>query len=74
MREKAASPLGFRPKGKNAERLAFANRIGLNCSDLINRALDKSLQSELEQAMREHRNELERRKTELETALAMPVP
>ena len=53
----------FRPWAKNQERLALADRLGINVSELINEVLDRHL--------KEH---LDGKTKELREALSVPIP
>ena len=53
----------FRPSPKNQERLEFADRIGLNVSELINEVLEKHFKALMEAKARNIRE-----------ALSQPVP
>lgn len=55
---KQTSPRAFRPSGKNQERLDYADKIGLNVSELINNLLDEHLKPALEKAVRKLRSDL----------------
>lgn len=64
---KLGSTRGFRPWPKNRERLEFAEKFGLNCSEIINQVLEKHLKDALETA-------LKTRQSEIREALAAKVP
>lgn len=65
--EKAGAPRGFRPRPKTAERLDYAEKLGLNCSELINKILDDNLRDYIAK-------ELKARQNEIREALAAPLP
>lgn len=65
--EKAGSSRGFRPRGKTAERLEYADRLGINVSELVNEVLDAHLKDAL-------KRRIERQKETLEKALEAPIP
>jgi len=48
----------FKPWPQNQERLAFAEKLDLNVSELINEVLEKHLRSHLEAKTRKLREEL----------------
>lgn len=58
-----AKQRSFRPWPKNDERLAFAEKLDLNVSEVINEILDENL-----------RPHLERKTKKIREALAVPVP
>jgi len=66
-REKLGPARGFRPLPKVQERLQFAERFGINCSELINRVLENHLREYLAK-------ELQSRKAKLREALEAPLP
>lgn len=47
MKEKLGPAKAFRPKGKTRERIEFAEKLGINVSDLVNRILDEHLRDYL---------------------------
>jgi len=53
----------FRPSAKNRARLAFADKIGLNVSELVNEVLEKHLKEAIEDRARKIRE-----------AVSAPVP
>lgn len=67
MSEKAGKTWAFRPRPKTAERLSYAEKLGIDRSALVNDVLEEHLRTHLEKSIRE-------RKQELQSALAMPVP
>jgi hypothetical protein len=64
---KVGQPRYFRLKPKTEERLEYAERLGVNCPDLINRVLERHLKEELMSYLQE-------RQTEIGKALAAPLP
>lgn len=60
---KAAAPRTFRAWPENEERLAFAKRIGLDVTELVNEVLAKGLKPVLEQKAKKIRE-----------AVTAPVP
>ncbi len=62
---KTIKPRAFRPWPENEERLEFADKLGLNVSELINEILKES------KALKE---KLERRQAELRKFVAAPIP
>jgi len=58
---------GFRPRGKTAERIEVAEKLGMNISDLVNKVLDKHLRQYLEA-------EVEQRKLEYRRLIEAPIP
>jgi len=65
--DKAGGTTGFRPRGKTAERLEFAERFGINRSELINRILEDHLRNYLAR-------EVEKKRTQLKQTLEMSLP
>jgi len=65
--QKLGPTRGFRPRLKTQERLEFAERVGINCSELINEVLEKHLREHLAK-------ELQDRKSKLREALEAPLP
>jgi hypothetical protein len=66
-KQKLGPSRGFRPRPKTQERLEFAERVGINCSELINDVLEKHLREQLAR-------ELQDRKVKLREALEAPLP
>jgi len=64
---KAGAMTGFRPRGKTAERLEFAERFGICRSELINRILEDHLADYLAQ-------EVKKKRAQLKQTLEMPLP
>lgn len=64
---KVGAAVGFRPRGKTAERLEFAERFGINRSELIGRILDDHLRDYLEK-------EVEKRRVQLKRTLESQLP
>jgi post-segregation antitoxin (ccd killing protein) len=52
MTDKRTPPRNFRPWPSNQERLALAERLGLNVSELINEVLDTNIARHLEEKAR----------------------
>ena len=71
---KAAATRGFRPRGKTAERLEYADALGLNIAELVNEVLDAHLRVHLETVVRKKSEEIEARQKKLQAALLTPVP
>jgi post-segregation antitoxin (ccd killing protein) len=58
MSNKKAVPRNFRVWPENQERLEFAEKVGLNVSEVLNEALTKSLKATLEKMLKEKREAL----------------
>lgn len=67
MSVKKNSTRGFRPKGKTRERLEYAEKLGLNISELVNNILEDHLRDYLSK-------EIKDRQAALREALNAPVP
>ena len=67
MAEKRTGPFTFRPSQVNRKRLDYAAELGLNCAEIVNDVLEKSLQAEIQKAVKE-------KATKLQKALSAPVP
>jgi len=58
MRSLKSVPRNFRVWPENQERLEFAEKVGLNVSEVINEALTKSLKVTLEAKLKKMREQL----------------
>jgi hypothetical protein len=61
--EKRSNAWAFRAKPENQERLEFAEKVGVNVSELINEILRDNL-----------KNRLEKKVKQIREAVAAPVP
>jgi len=73
-KEKLGATRTFRPRPKTAERLEYAETLGLNQSKLINDVLEAHLRDAIARELKENANSIEERQKQIREALKAPIP